>query len=226
MSLELEERAVAQPDVTTYEDHDPSAKRPVLNHFGLITGNLDPLVDWYLKVLGAQINLRLQPGRGAEQGPERVVFLGNDEVHHRLTIIELGGVTANRPERHKYARTQHSAWEYESIADLLQSYERLRNLGIEPVFCGHHGTHVYFFYLDPDENLVELLADGWGDHEKSLEYFRTSSAIRTENMGALIDPEKMLAVWRNEGLSEADLSQRSFAGEWWPERPWDPTVLS
>ena len=158
MSLHLDEQPVDQPDVTTYQDHHPEAKRPVLHHYGLVTANADALVDFYTKLIGGQINLQLLPGREHKQGPDKVLFLGNDLAHHRLTIVELP-VEANKEARQKYARPQHVAWEYESIADLLHSYERLRDLSIMPVFCGHHGSHLYFFYKDPDDNLIELMAD-------------------------------------------------------------------
>ncbi len=220
MSLQLDEHAVDQPDTTTYDDHHPDAKRPALHHYGLVTANADALADFYTKLLGGQLNLRLLPGREERQGAPKVLFLGNDLAHHRLTIVELP-VEANKDERQRYARPQHVAWEYESIADLLHSYERLRDLGIRPVFCGHHGSHLYFFYKDPDDNPVEMMADAFGDDTKSLEYFRTSKSIRVTNMGTEIDPEKMLAAWKSEGLSERVLSERSFAGDWEPETPWN-----
>ena len=220
MSSQLDEQPVDKPDTTTYEDHHPDAKRPALHHYGLVTADVDALVDFYTMLLGAQINLRLLPGRDEKQGAPKIAFLGNDLAHHRLTIVELP-VEANNKERQKYARPQHVAWEYESIADLLSSYERLRDLGLRPVYCGHHGHTLYFFYKDPDDNLVEMLADAFGDQAKSLEYLRTSEEMRVANMGTLVDPEKMLAAWKAEGLSESELSDRSFAGEWVPETPWN-----
>ena len=220
MLLELDEQAVDKPDTTTYEDHHPDAKRPALHHYGLVTPNVGVMVDFYTKLIGGQINCQLLPGREQKQGPERLAFVGNDLCHHRLTIVELP-VEANSGERQKYARPQHVAWEYESIADLLHSYERLRDLGLRPVFCGHHGSHLYFFYKDPDDNPVEMMADAFGDHSKSLEYFRRSAVMRVNNMGTHIDPEKMLAAWKAEGLSEKELSERSFAGDWEPETPWN-----
>jgi catechol 2,3-dioxygenase-like lactoylglutathione lyase family enzyme len=219
MSIHLDEHAVDLPDTTTYDDHHPDAKRPALHHYGLVTANAAALVDFYTMVLGAEINLRLLPGREHKQGPETIAFLGTDLAHHRLTIVELP-VEANPGERQKYARPQHVAWAYESIADLLHSYERLRDLDLRPVFCGNHGPQVYFFYKDPDGNLVELKADMPGEG-KSREYYRKSEDIRVNNMGTQIDPEKMLAAWKAEGLSEADLAERSFAGDWEPETPWN-----
>lgn len=220
MSSQLDEQTVDKPDTTTYADHHPDAKRPTLHHYGLMTPNAQALVDFYTMLLGGQINLQLYPGRDHGQGPATVIFLGNDLAHHRLTIVELP-VEVNNNERQKYARPQHVAWEYESIGDLLHSYERLRDLGLRPVFCGHHGHTLYFFYKDPDDNLVEMLADAFGDHAKSLEYLRRSTDMRVSNMGTLIDPEAMLAAWKADGLSESELSERSFAGEWVPETPWN-----
>jgi catechol 2,3-dioxygenase-like lactoylglutathione lyase family enzyme len=219
MSPQLDEKAADLPDTTTFADHYPDAKRPALHHVGLVTPNADALVDFYTKVLGAEINLRLLPGREHKQGPETIAFLGTDLAHHRLTIVELP-VEVNSAERGKYARPQHVAWGYESIADLLHTYERLRDLGLLPVFCGNHGPQVYFFYKDPDGNSVELMADMPGEG-KSREYYRKSEDIRVNNMGTQIDPEKMLAAWKADGLSETRLSDGSFAGEWLPETPWN-----
>jgi len=41
---------------------------PKLQHYGLITANLDTMIDWYRKVLGMTINHRsLVPARAVQQ---------------------------------------------------------------------------------------------------------------------------------------------------------------
>jgi hypothetical protein len=49
------------------------------------------------------------------------------------------------------------------------------NLGIEPVPAADTGETTTFYYPDPENNVVELLADNFWDWDKSSEFMRTSS---------------------------------------------------
>jgi hypothetical protein len=50
---------------------------------------------------------------------------------------------------------------YGSFDDLMLSFARLKDLGIEPEFCLNHGVATSFYYADPDQNLVELQVDNF-----------------------------------------------------------------
>ena len=202
--------AVEKPDVTTRTD--PSIKCPTLHHYGIVTTQLDVMVEWYAKVVGVEVNLEV-PGMGK--------WVGNDSAHHRIAMVSFGDLTRQPwEEKIKYDRVQHSAWAYPTIADLMESYERIRDLGIRPLVCQHRGISIAFYYRDPDDNSVELLADPFeGVPGKSREHMRTSETMRTR-WRPFIDPDRMLMAYK-EGASDEELSRRAFDGEFQPDEPPD-----
>src|ERR1700676_4953001 len=107
----------------------------MLQHFGVTTANLDPMIDWYRKVLGMTVNHRSFAPTGAEKEPTlSAAWLSNDEVNHRIAFVEMPGLTVD-PAKSQHARLQHVAFEYQTIDDLLATYARLKALGILPVLA-------------------------------------------------------------------------------------------
>ena len=198
--------------------------RPTLHHFGVTTKHLDEMIDWYAKVLGTKPNYQstLPIGKGASL-PARVVFVTNDKANHRVALVFWSGLRDD-PEKHTHSRLQHVAFEYETIDDLLNSYARLKGLGIEPLVPVDHGPTTAFYYEDPDGNSVELLADNFGNWDLSSEFIRTSPEFAANPMGTFVDPDKMIAA-RKIGMSFAELHRRAYAGEFPPSRDVDPGVL-
>ena len=125
---------------------------------------------------------------------------------------------------HPHAKLQHVAFEYATIDDLLNTWERLKGLAIEPVLATDHGMTIAFYYRDPDGNSVELFVDTFGDCDKSSEYIRTSPEFHQNPMGAYIEPAQLMAA-REAGASFADLHLRAYAGEFSPAHPVDLSVL-
>jgi hypothetical protein len=67
---------------------------------------------------------------------------------------------------------------YGSFDDLMLSFARLKDLGIEPEFCLNHGVATSLYYADPDQNLVELQVDIFGNWDASAEWMRKSEDFR------------------------------------------------
>ena len=140
-----------------------------------------------------------------------------------MALISWPDLTDDSDQR-PHAKLQHVAFEYATIDDLLNTWERLKGLLIEPVLTADHGPTIAFYYQDPDGNSVELFVDNFGDWDKSTEYARTSPEFQQNPMGTYIDPEQLMAA-RKAGASFADLHRRAYAGEFPPPRPMDPSVL-
>jgi len=191
---------------------------PTLKHYGLITSNLDGMVDWYRNVLGMTVNHRsVRATSGPKHGPfSAVAFISNDEVHHRMAIFEVPGVVAD-PEKARHPRVQHIAFEYDSIDDLLGTYARLKGLGILPVLAADETVGTSFYYVDPDGNNVELNINNYGNEWTATEHIKVSPAFAR----AQVDPDKMIAA-RKAGASAWDLHERALAGEFAPAKPYDP----
>lgn len=189
---------------------------PTFHHFGVLTLRMEEMIDWYGKVLGMTVNFQSTTSGAA--------FVSNDRAHHRMALITVPGLTESGLDKQPHTKLQHVAFEHATIDDLLNTWERLKGLSIEPVLAADHGMTIAFYYRDPDGNSVELFVDTFGDWDKSAEYIRTSPEFHQNPMGAYIDPAKMMAA-REAGASFADLHQRAYAGEFPPSRPIDLRVI-
>lgn len=180
---------------------------PRFHHLNLKTTRLQEMVDWYGKVVGAEV--LFQDGMGA--------WLSNDEANHRVALLAFPGFVDD-PEKGTRTGMHHSAFEYGSFEDLNASYLRLRAEGIEPAMCLDHGMTFSYYYADPDENFVELQCDTFGDWARSSEYMRTSEVFHANPIGMFVDPAKV-ADAAASGAGFAEIHERAMAGEFAPPEP-------
>ncbi|MBU9610628.1 VOC family protein [Burkholderia multivorans] len=194
--------------------------RPKLQHFGLVTGNLDAMTEWYQQVLGMTVNFRFGNEAAAQRSPQggppfRAAFVSNDEVHHRIVFFEVPGFV---PDAHRRAGMQHVAFEYRTFDDLLGTYVRLKRLGIVPSFVAEEGFQTVFNYADPDGNAVELNVNNYGNDWTATEHMRNPPKGHAQRI--LVDPEKLVAA-RLAGAMPEQIHERIFAGEFAQERRHD-----
>src|SRR5260221_1746262 len=162
--------------------------------------------------------------RGSEAGVSMsATFVSNDRANHRMALFSLPELKEDT-DKHAHTKLQHVAFEYATIDDLLNSFARIKGLGIEPVLTTDHGPTIAFYYKDPDGNSVELFVDAFGDWDKSTEYVRTSPDFHKNSIGTVVDPDKLVAS-RQAGMSFAELHRRAYAGEFPPARPMNPRDL-
>jgi catechol-2,3-dioxygenase len=194
---------------TRVDDNGQEIAIPQMHHFGTATTRHDEMVSWYRNVVGLEVTLR-----SIDPMP-KMTFVSSDLAHHRGGFFSPPFLE-DHPEKPKHARIQHLAWEYASVEELLRSWRRIRECGIEPVLCVCHGVSFAFYYKDPDDNTVELLADAYGDHAKSYEHMTTNDDMITNPMGGYVDPAKLIEA-SEAGASIDELRERSLAGEYEPE---------
>lgn len=198
---------------------------PKLQHFGLTTANLEAMLDWYRKVLGMTVNYRLAMPARAQHGPpfSAMAFVSNDEVNHRIVLFEAPGLVVD-PDKPRHVRVQHVAFEYETLDDLLGTYGRLKGLGILPVLAIDEALQTGFYYMDPDQNSVELNVNNYGNPWTATEHMKEQSSLAERPRRAQVDPDKMIAA-RKAGASPWELHECALAGELAPTEPYDPRML-
>src|ERR1700693_1438498 len=203
---------------------ESSIIRPTLHHYGLTVSNTEAMLDWYSKVLGTSLVHHSAKPAGAQTPAGACAdWISNDKANHRIALITVPGLTEDA-ERSPHRHLQHVAFEYASVDDLLASYSRLKEIRIEPVLAADTGATTACYYLDPEHNVVELLADNFGDWDKSSEFMRTSPDFATRPLGKFVDPDAMIAA-RAKGLSAEEVHRKAYAGEYPPTKPMDPKVL-
>jgi catechol-2,3-dioxygenase len=187
------------------------AVHPKLHHYGLTTSNLDKMIEWYRKVLGMTVNYRQAlPAEARNHAPfSGMTFLSNDQADHRLVFFEMRDLVAD-PDKTRHPRLQHVAFACERLDELLGTYVRLKGAGILPLWAADHGVGTAFYYEDPDQNVVEINVNNYGNAWTATEHMRTSTPVM-----APIDPDKMVAA-RKAGASPWEIHERSVAGEFAP----------
>lgn len=189
----------------SHDSQNPTIARPTLHHFNLKTLHLQKMINWYTTVLGMQTQYQFPGG----------AWLTNDGANHRLALL-VSDALSDDQDKYLHTGFHHSAFEYANLGELLDTYVRLKPLGIVPHACLDHGITCSFYYANPDGNSVELQTDNFGNWQESSEWMRTSPLFASNPIGTPVDPDKMVAA-REAGASFEELHRRAYEGEWKPD---------
>ena len=170
--------------------------RRYIAHYGLRTKNLAEMIDWYEKFLDAKIQHDL--GIGA--------FMTFDDDHHRIVIYTDDDTADKAPNS---AGVDHIGIGMPDFRSLIENYERLKALGIEPSLPVNHGFTTSLYYDDPDGNQIELTVDNFRTKAECNEWIRSekmAAAMKPPNFGELFDPEELARMF-HAGASDEELSR-------------------
>ena len=187
----------------------PIAQKPILHHVTFKTTRLKEMVDWYEAVVGCTPTFF----------SEGAAWTSNDAANHRIAFLQTPAI-ADDPDKLSHAGIHHTAFEFGTLDALLENYERLAEVGIEPHICLDHGLTTSFYYVDPDGNSVELQSDNFGNWVHSSHFMRTSEDFQREPIGVEVDPRRMAAAL-DGGMSLSDLLAASRRGEFLPDQRGD-----
>lgn len=184
---------------------DEPVIHPKFHHVNLKTTRLQEMIDWYSRLVGAEVLYRYELG----------AWLSNDSANHRIALLSFPNFVED-PERDTRTGMHHMAFEYEDFEQLNSSYLRLSAEGIEPEFCLDHGMTFSYYYCDPDGNRVELQVDNFGDWAKSAAWMRDSLQFHEDPLGKFVDPARVARA-HAEGMSFAEIHERAMAGRLAPD---------
>jgi catechol 2,3-dioxygenase len=184
--------------------------KPLFHHLLLKTKKLEEMKAWYATVAGLAVQFEFSQG----------AFLYNDAANHRVVLFSTEKMIED-DDKFVHTGLDHLAFEYDCLEDLLASYARLSEEGIEPFMTLDHGLTTSFYYSDPDGNGVELQCDNFGDWALSSAFMRNDPEFAQNPIGAHVDPEQLIAAVR-EGVSREEIRRRSWAGEYTPAHPGAP----
>jgi catechol-2,3-dioxygenase len=154
-----------------------------LAHLLYATRRYDEMVAWYRDVLEARIVSR----------DPALAFLTYDDEHHRIAIANLEALRpgSDGPDDRGTIGVNHVAFTYAGAGDLLTTYKRLKQAGIEPYWPVHHGMTLSLYYRDPDGNRLELQVDTCSAAD--AEAYMAAPAFAENPIGFAFDPDTLLA---------------------------------
>lgn len=162
------------------------------------TRQFDSMIAWYRAVFDCKVQY---------QNPV-LAFLTYDDEHHRVAIINLNAVQpdAGKDERRGAIGVDHVAYTYGSVEDLLENYAQLKEKGIVPYWCVHHGVTMSMYYADPDGNQMELQVDAFASGEDANRYM-LGPHFEANPIGVEYDPDDVLEKIRS-GTPGTEFLQR------------------
>jgi catechol-2,3-dioxygenase len=175
---------------------------PTLAHVILNTSNYEETKEWYLEVLNATI--------GVETSAHTACFLRTDETHHRIGMFNVNKADDSLAQSEPgaggdvlHSRLNHFAFEYPTLAGMLETHQRIAKSSITPSMCLNHGPTMSMYYEDPDHNAVELFYDNKFSEEEIVAFYEGGD----DHVLAPIrfDPAELLQQLR-AGTSVAELT--------------------
>ncbi len=151
------------------------------------THRFDEMLAWYQFVFDAKVQY---------QNPA-LAFLTYDDEHHRFALANLDVLQPDNSETEKQGLigVDHVAYTYGSLEDLFENYEQLKEKGIKPYWCVHHGITVSMYYADPDGNQMEFQVDVFDSSEEG-NAFMCGPITAANPVGVEYDPEDWLVQMR------------------------------
>jgi catechol-2,3-dioxygenase len=161
------------------------------------THRYDEMIEWYRRVFEARVQHR----------DDRICFLAYDEEHHRMAFVNLGpGEAKNASAPHGAPGVHHVAYAWKNLAELIDTYKRLKGYGILPARPIRHGFTLSLYYQDPDSNTMEFQIDAMTPEEANA--FMAGAAFAKNPIGETFDPEELLRRYE-AGEAVDDLVFRS-----------------
>jgi catechol-2,3-dioxygenase len=162
------------------------------------TRRFEEMIRWYETVFDARVQ---------HKNPA-LAFMTYDGEHHRFAFVNLAILQPGGPETDRQGSigVDHVAYTYRSLAELFENYVQLKERGIHPYWCIHHGITVSMYYGDPDGNQMEFQIDSYSSNEEA-NAFMHGPGFEVNPIGVEYDPEEWLARMR-AGAPDAEFLHR------------------
>lgn len=189
--------ASTTPDLTKLPDQ---LVPDFIAHWVVKTARSAEMIDWYGHVFGARV----------VHEDAQIAFLTWDHESHRLALVKLPA-----PLRHVFPLARfrrktygidHLAFTFPSLERLLLTYERLKTVGITPVWSINHGPTTSLYYEDPEGIRLEFQVENFPTAQQTADYFN-SREFADNPIGVNVDPDYLLERLR-AGTEEAELLSR------------------
>jgi catechol-2,3-dioxygenase len=124
-----------------------------------MTRRFDEMLNWYEAVFETKVQYK-NPA---------FAFLTYDDEHHRFAFANMSVMSPNGVETDAANKlgVNHVGYTYANLGELLETYDRLKQLGITPYWRVHHGVTLSVYYRDPDGNRMEFQVDCYANAEES-----------------------------------------------------------
>jgi catechol-2,3-dioxygenase len=148
-----------------------------------MTRRYEEMLAWYKTVFEAT----------AQYENPAFAFLTYDDEHHRfafanMSALDPGSTAGTMPHG---VGVNHVGYTFADARELLENYDRLKQAGIMPYWCVHHGVTLSAYYRDPDGNRMEFQVDRFEDAVEA-NAFMQSETFAANPVGVDVDFDELL----------------------------------
>ena len=163
-----------------------------------MTRRFDDMLSWYESVFEAKVQY---------QNPA-FAFLTYDDEHHRFAFANMSVFNPDGSDTDATSKigVNHIGYTFANLGELLNTYDRLKQLGIRPYWQIHHGVTLSIYYQDPDGNRMEFQVDCCMNAEEAHAYMY-SDAFAANPIGVEVNFDSLLEQYRNGVTPETLLLQ-------------------
>jgi len=166
-----------------------------LAHVVYMTRRYDEMLSWYQDVFEAKV----------QHHNPAFAFLTYDDEHHRFAFVNMTIINPEATDTNADFKVgvNHVGYTFSTVGALLDTYDRLKGLGITPYWQVHHGVTLSMYYQDPDGNRMEFQVDCCRNADEAHLYM-SSEAFAANPVGVEVDFDSLLAQYR-EGVAPETL---------------------
>jgi catechol 2,3-dioxygenase len=124
--------------------------RPRLTHMGINVFDIAKMERFYTEVLGLIVTDR---GRGKTFKMDLVFMSADPGTHHQIVLAGC------RDPESKNSTVNQISFRLDSLEQLREMYHRVRDYGVKKLMPLDHGVAWSVYFLDPEDNTVELYVD-------------------------------------------------------------------
>jgi catechol 2,3-dioxygenase-like lactoylglutathione lyase family enzyme len=191
-------------------------RTPWISEVVLQTNQYDLMKSWYEAVLGCDWGVencpdpsRPRPQRDATATKQvyasdvRACFMRLPVPHPYTMTFALFEVTTLETRPSTDPGLNHIQLKHADLQDLISRLEALRDHGLTPHRSANHGPSTSFYFVDPDQNVVELCIDNFDTPGEKIEFIN-SNAFKQNPSGIQIEFAEFISRYR-AGISKQEL---------------------